>query len=103
LACINRHFLGFATEIFTDKGTYAIHYDSDFVGNNQLSLDERAVFLAAAISIDIDYFSRSSGHSTFASYFFSMPGGGDVQQPESDSSENGIIYEFFRNIFGDND
>lgn len=59
LASVNKRFLGFAREIFTDTGSYAIHLEQD--NNRRLSLQERAVVLCCAINIDIDYFSRQSG------------------------------------------
>ncbi|KAJ3178106.1 hypothetical protein HDU85_005630 [Gaertneriomyces sp. JEL0708] len=58
LATVNRNFTGFAREIFTDFGQYAVHFDD--TSPTALSLDERALILACAINIDIDYFSRHS-------------------------------------------
>ncbi|KAK5137787.1 hypothetical protein LTR08_007359 [Meristemomyces frigidus] len=75
---VNRNFSGFAREIFTDTGVYALRmdaaaqasvlegkdgevvaeYERDATG---LTLDQRAVVLATAVSIDFDYFSRHSG------------------------------------------
>ena len=60
LASINRNFSGFIKEIFTDMGQYVVHYDATLEQERPLSLDERAVVLAGAMSIDIDYFSRHS-------------------------------------------
>ncbi|KAI9350050.1 Scramblase-domain-containing protein [Zopfochytrium polystomum] len=62
LSAVNRNFVGFAREIFTDTGVYAVQMES---ANpvRPLSLDERAVLLAAAITIDVDYFSRHSNSS----------------------------------------
>ncbi|KAI8607964.1 Scramblase-domain-containing protein, partial [Chytriomyces sp. MP71] len=60
LAFVNRNFAGFAREIFTDTGVYAVHVDNIEPKARNLSLDERAVVLACAINIDIDYFSRHS-------------------------------------------
>ncbi|CAJ0639928.1 9201_t:CDS:2 [Entrophospora sp. SA101] len=62
LGSVNRNFSGFAREIFTDTGQYVIRMDSVEGSVRPLSLDERAVILAAAISIDFDYFSRHSEH-----------------------------------------
>ncbi|CAG8562097.1 4007_t:CDS:2 [Diversispora eburnea] len=56
---VNRNFGGFAKEIFTDMGQYVIRMDPE---TRLMSLDERAVILAAAISVDFDYFSRHSRH-----------------------------------------
>jgi hypothetical protein len=61
IAAINRNFVGFVRELFTDTGQYAIHLDSAQGAVRPLSLDERAIILCCAINIDIDYFSRHSG------------------------------------------
>ncbi|RKP24204.1 Scramblase [Syncephalis pseudoplumigaleata] len=71
MACIDRRFGGFAREIFTDTGQYALFFHPDYLAayeghaRNQLSMvpltgDQRAVVLACAIGIDFDYFSRHS-------------------------------------------
>ena len=65
LSTINRNFSGFIKEIFTDAGQYVVHYDATLDQERPLSLDERAVLLAAAVTIDIDFFSRhSQNHSS---------------------------------------
>ncbi|KAG5455821.1 MAG: Scramblase-domain-containing protein [Olpidium bornovanus] len=62
LGTVDRNFSGFAREIFTDTGHYVLRMDSvDGGAIRPLTLDERAVTLGAAISIDIDYFSRNRG------------------------------------------
>lgn len=78
---VSRNFSGFAREIFTDTGVYALRMDSvglaeqpaDSVSPTEeqrkqslegipgMTLDQRAVMLATAVSIDFDYFSRHSG------------------------------------------
>ncbi|AOA65078.1 hypothetical protein PP7435_CHR4-0168 [Komagataella phaffii CBS 7435] len=74
LGAVSRNFVGFARELFTDTGVYIIRMGPEsFVGlegnygNNvaqhALTLDQRAVLLANAVSIDFDYFSRHSSHS----------------------------------------
>ncbi|RIA82653.1 Scramblase-domain-containing protein [Glomus cerebriforme] len=65
LGSVNRNFSGFAREIFTDTGQYVIRMESAQNSFRNLSLDERAVILAAAVSIDFDYFSRLSEHGGF--------------------------------------
>ncbi|KAI9296376.1 Scramblase-domain-containing protein [Neoconidiobolus thromboides FSU 785] len=60
LAFISRSFSGFAREIFTDTGHYSLVMDSLPQTKRKLSLDERAVALATAITLDFDYFSRHS-------------------------------------------
>ena len=81
IGSVNRNFAGFGREIFTDTGIYALRmdaaglaeepghlisktgkkptaYDGRYAG---MTLDQRAVMLATAVSIDFDYFSRKSG------------------------------------------
>ncbi|CAG8039467.1 unnamed protein product [Penicillium nalgiovense] len=68
IGSVNRDFAGFAREIFTDTGVYAMRMDSAALGtetsrnkNLGMTLDQRAVMLATAVSIDFDYFSRQRG------------------------------------------
>ncbi|ORX89141.1 Scramblase, partial [Basidiobolus meristosporus CBS 931.73] len=62
LGHVTRNFGGFAREIFTDTGTYMLKMDDVEDNARALTLDERAVTLAAAVTIDFDYFSRHSRH-----------------------------------------
>jgi len=49
-----------------------------------LTLDERAMALATAVTIDIDYFSRHSGSGMgFPMFFWGGGGGGDLQAGEA--------------------
>lgn len=74
---VSRDFAGFAREIFTDTGVYALRMDSAAQSSSlesadgkevaqyerdatAMTLDQRAVMLATAVSIDFDYFSRHS-------------------------------------------
>lgn len=76
LGSVNRNFGGFAREIFTDTGVYALRMDAAALDQEPshlvsqtgqadlgpgMTLDQRAVMLATAVSIDFDYFSRHSG------------------------------------------
>ncbi|XP_010255685.1 PREDICTED: altered inheritance rate of mitochondria protein 25 isoform X2 [Nelumbo nucifera] len=75
LAEIDRNWRGFGFELFTDAGQYVIrfgHADStprtgpaemipDLEVVRPLTLSERAVALALAVSLDNDYFSRHGG------------------------------------------
>lgn len=91
---VNRNFGGFAREIFTDTGVYALRMDSASQSSvlesaegkevekyerdaTAMTLDQRAVMLATAVSIDFDYFSRHSGagHGGFMPVFWPMGGG----------------------------
>lgn len=91
---VNRNFVGFAREIFTDTGVYALRMDSAAqttaveaadgreVGRFErdataMTLDQRAVMLATAVSIDFDYFSRHShaGGGGFMPILWPMGGG----------------------------
>ncbi|KAI9232905.1 MAG: Scramblase, partial [Podila humilis] len=62
MASVNRNFVGFARELFTDSGQYALRFDAALVDRGGLTLDQRAIMLACAVSIDFDYFSRHSGN-----------------------------------------
>lgn len=105
LGAINRNFRGFGREIFTDTGQYVMRFDSVVndttlnprIGSSagqltgrevipsqytteSLTLDQRAVALAAAISIDFDFFSKHSSHGSGFGFplFIPFPGAGPV-------------------------
>ncbi|KAD2805598.1 hypothetical protein E3N88_38975 [Mikania micrantha] len=74
LAEINRDWRGFGFEVFTDAGQYVIRFGSasgmpvelskkveEFDVARPLTLLERAVTVALAVSLDNDYFSRHGG------------------------------------------
>ncbi|KAI9485527.1 MAG: Scramblase-domain-containing protein [Benjaminiella poitrasii] len=90
LGNVSRNFVGFAREIFTDSGEYVLRMDAVDGNSRGMTLDERAVTLACAISIDFDYFSRHSTHGGggFLPFpMFGLGGGseadtGHEQQPE---------------------
>ncbi|EGF76983.1 hypothetical protein BATDEDRAFT_28058 [Batrachochytrium dendrobatidis JAM81] len=58
LGLITRSFSGVIRELFTNIGVYSIYMDGTPDLARPLTLDERAIMLAAAICIDIDYFSQ---------------------------------------------
>lgn len=67
IASVDRNWVGLGRELFTDTGVYIIRMDpASFAGMGDmypavagpLSLDQRAVLLGNAVSIDFDYFSR---------------------------------------------
>jgi len=76
IASIDRAFRGIGRELFTDTGRYSVHFGATDLINDlpvqlasssqrphltrEVSLDERALFLALAVNIDFDYFSRHS-------------------------------------------
>ncbi|KAF8437786.1 Scramblase-domain-containing protein, partial [Terfezia claveryi] len=98
---VNRNFAGFGREIFTDTGVYALRMDSasaaseprhlisnthqgrairdgdnavvESGGERGMTLDERAVMMATAVTIDFDYFSRHSGHGGGFGFFPFFP------------------------------
>jgi uncharacterized protein YxjI len=77
---VSRNFGGFGREIFTDTGTYVLRMDDVEGGaSRSLSLDERAVVVALAVTIDVDYFSRHSqpGHGGLFPFGMGFFGGGD--------------------------
>ncbi|KAL8464930.1 hypothetical protein ACS0TY_034424 [Phlomoides rotata] len=73
LAEVDRDWRGFGFEIFTDAGQYVIRFGSANAGvvpapevqelnvTRSLTLSERAVAVALAVSLDNDYFSRHGG------------------------------------------
>lgn len=93
---VNRNFGGFAREIFTDTGVYALRMDAAGLANEPaylisktgeqsrppldqhpgMTLDQRAVMLATAVSIDFDYFSRHSGSGGMWPMWMPWVGGG---------------------------
>ncbi|KAJ8144708.1 hypothetical protein OY671_002210 [Metschnikowia pulcherrima] len=81
IASVDRNWVGLGRELFTDSGVYIIRMDpASFAGLGDmypsvagpLTLDQRAVLLGNAVSIDFDYFSRHSrqggGFLSFGSY-----------------------------------
>ncbi|KAG4301179.1 hypothetical protein PCANB_002478 [Pneumocystis canis] len=105
IGSVNRNFMGLFREMFTDTGNYVLRMDAVSSEKDQieapyskqltnvnekttvipslnrgLTLDERAVILATAISIDFDYFSKLSksgtGISSFFPFLFPIFGGG---------------------------
>lgn len=69
IASVDRNWVGLGRELFTDTGVYIVRMDpAAFAGMGliypsvagQLTLDQRAILLGNAVSIDFDYFSRHS-------------------------------------------
>ncbi|KAL1405068.1 hypothetical protein Q8F55_008691 [Vanrija albida] len=103
-ATINRNFRGLGRELFTDTGQYVIRFDAagtelDLPPGSEvnvqgqtlilpersdggLTLDQRAMALATAVSIDFDYFSRHSGSGGLG-FPFILFGGGDSSDARS--------------------
>ena len=84
LGSVNRNFGGFAREIFTDTGVYALRMDAAAIAQEPahaghadaapgMTLDQRAVMLATAVSVDFDYFSRHSGSGGMGMWPMWMP------------------------------
>lgn len=84
---VSRNFNGLFREAFTDTGVYVLRMDpldNELSNGNSgnynvvepLTLDEKAVVLANAVSIDFDYFSRHSGMGGGGLFIFGG-GGGD--------------------------
>jgi Scramblase len=109
IGSVNRNFAGFAREIFTDTGVYALRMDSagleeeaarasssveraanmgigqkayqETVGGGDkmgMTLDQRAVMLATAVTVDFDYFSRHSNAGGVGWMPFMWGGGGEA-------------------------
>ncbi|KAF8943928.1 hypothetical protein BGZ47_004892 [Haplosporangium gracile] len=143
MASVNRNFVGFARELFTDSGQYALRFDAAVIqdlqqeqglgattvaattsslgtltaaddgGKNSqgvkdiqaakdesalaqlesrggLTLDQRAIMLACAVSIDFDYFSRHSGNGGIMPFPIMMGGGGGPAPVPSNSSDSPV-------------
>ncbi|KAK9636352.1 hypothetical protein HCH54_009653 [Aspergillus fumigatus] len=104
IGSVNRNFVGFARELFTDTGVYALRMDSAALGSEDLTtrtnaptgmtLDQRAVMLATAVSIDFDYFSRHSGAGGFGFMPIWFPGiGGEAAAGGAAAGEAGAVGE----------
>jgi hypothetical protein len=110
IGSVNRNFAGFAREIFTDTGVYALRMDSaglqeeaaktsssveraakmgigqkayqETVGGSGdkmgMTLDQRALMLATAVTVDFDYFSRHSNAGGVGWMPFMWGGGGEA-------------------------
>eukprot|EP01113_Clastostelium_recurvatum_P037294 TRINITY_DN5432_c0_g2_i2.p1 TRINITY_DN5432_c0_g2~~TRINITY_DN5432_c0_g2_i2.p1 ORF type:complete len:437 (-),score=163.23 TRINITY_DN5432_c0_g2_i2:124-1434(-) len=61
LASVNKDWTNLTKELFTDASQYVVRMDALQDSTRPLTLDERAIVLATAITIDFDYFSRHSG------------------------------------------
>ncbi|KAG0308536.1 hypothetical protein BGZ97_013353 [Linnemannia gamsii] len=144
MASVNRNFVGFARELFTDSGQYALRFDAAVIQDLQqeqglgattasattasssgsptdtavgekslqeakeiqaikdesalaqlesrggLTLDQRAIMLACAVSIDFDYFSRHSGNGGIMPFPMMMGGGGGPAPVPSSGSDNPV-------------
>ncbi|KAL5115605.1 hypothetical protein ACEQ8H_006492 [Pleosporales sp. CAS-2024a] len=95
---VNRNFGGFAREIFTDTGVYALRMDSAGTGTEEqggpvsgMTLDQRAVMLATAVSIDFDYFSRHSGSGIGGMWPLWMPWWGGEAAGGAAAGEAGAV------------
>ena len=106
LGSVNRSFRGFGREIFTDTGAYVLRMDSagleeeaanrhivsqthredkafaETVGGgvdrSGMTLDQRAIMLATAVTVDFDYFSRQSRGGGLMLPWMMMGGGGEA-------------------------
>lgn len=100
IGSVNRNFTKFGREIFTDTGVYALRMDAARLASEPqhqkstsaersetaykkpylgMTLDQRAVMLATAVSIDFDYFSRKRGFGGLMPIWFpSSAGAGEA-------------------------
>ena len=110
LGSVNRNFAGFGREIFTDTGVYALRMDAASLTQEPshmisktgqksqpaegpgMTLDQRAVMLATAVSVDFDYFSRKSGGSGMMGGLWPvwLPGGGEAAGVEA-GAEGAVV------------
>ncbi|KAL1867042.1 hypothetical protein Plec18167_008833 [Paecilomyces lecythidis] len=109
IGSVNRNFAGFARELFTDTGVYALRMDAAALAEQRneqqlvsqpstahtenltgMTLDQRAVMLATAVSIDFDYFSRHSGTGVgFMPFWFPIGGAGEAAAGGAAAGEAG--------------
>lgn len=82
IASVDRNWVGLGRELFTDTGVYIIRMDpASFEGLGSmypsvagpLTLDQRAILLGNAVSIDFDYFSRHSRGTGGGFLSFGLP------------------------------
>lgn len=113
IGSVNRNFAGFGREIFTDTGVYALRMDAagpaedprnsspktgdrtttaDTTSFTEMTLDQRAVMLATAVTVDFDYFSRKSGSGTMM-WFPWLGGGTDAAGVAGAEAAGGVTEE----------
>lgn len=77
IGAVDRNWVGLGREMFTDTGVYIVRMDpQSFAGMGDqypdvagpLTLDQRAILLGNAISVDFDYFSRHSNRGGLFSF-----------------------------------
>lgn len=77
IGAVDRNWVGLGRELFTDTGVYIVRMDpQSFAGMGELypevsgplTLDQRAILLANAVSVDFDYFSRHSNRGGLFSF-----------------------------------
>ncbi|KAL8711444.1 MAG: hypothetical protein Q9220_004102 [cf. Caloplaca sp. 1 TL-2023] len=117
IGSVSRNWGGIGREFFTDTGVYALRMDAAEISHDPrtstgqgreavinksqtpgMTLDQRAVMLATAVSIDFDYFSRHSGASGGAAWmplWFPTGGGGAAAGGEAvaagEAAEGSVI------------
>lgn len=120
IGSVNRSFAGWGRELFTDMGTYALRMDSaglaaaaedngkdnmttqanrrayaDAVGASEsekgMTLDQRAVMLATAVTVDFDYFSRHSRQGGGMWLPIWMGGGGEAAGGAAGAEAGGAV------------
>ncbi|KAF2191853.1 Scramblase-domain-containing protein [Zopfia rhizophila CBS 207.26] len=113
IGSVNRNFAGFARELFTDTGVYALRMDAaglavepphlisqtgerskqSLDGYPGMTLDQRAVMLATAVSVDFDYFSRHSGSGGMGLWPMWIPWGGEAAGGAAEAGAVGAASE----------
>ncbi|KAG5305162.1 hypothetical protein I7I50_05468 [Histoplasma capsulatum G186AR] len=117
IGSVNRNFVGFARELFTDTGMYALRMDAaalaeerekghvisqthkdshplyDGSDRSGMTLDQRAVMLATAVTIDFDYFSRHSSSGGFWPVPFFGSSGASVEGGAAGGAVEGAAAE----------
>lgn len=122
IGSVNRNFAGWGRELFTDMGTYALRMDSaglaeaagdtakesmtssanrqayaEVVGAAEnekgMTLDQRAVMLATAVTVDFDYFSRHSSQGGGMGFMpiWMFGGGGEAAGGAAGAEAGGAV------------
>ena len=120
IGSVNRSFAGWGRELFTDMGTYALRMDSAGLaeaaddtskqnmtspanraayaeavggegGERGMTLDQRAVMLATAVTVDFDYFSRHSRQGGGMWLPIWMGGGGEAAGGAAGAEAGGVV------------
>ncbi|PRP78029.1 hypothetical protein PROFUN_14729 [Planoprotostelium fungivorum] len=90
LTAIDKDWTGLGRELFTDGNQYLVKYNAKEEGLPPLELEQKAIALATAISIDHDYFSRRSHSGGFFPPLMFPYGGGSHEGKPADVTSDPV-------------